>query len=656
MAEHSGSVAFFDIGNTLASVRVSADGTDIESLIAYPDIPPILSALHEKGVRLGILSDRGTIPEERVNAALDRAGLLEKFDQQLVLYGPKNSTLLFEQAAAAAQNAAAQNAGARHRPRLLFVGEDATERSFARLADFLVAPHPSLALTVLGRLAPLRYLRIRVPPAGASGTDWRSLLREQPLVPLYGAVRRAAPPSVEVYAVADAATALKLDDLGFPVDRLGVEDEPLTTDLYLLRDDRQNDSGFGSPAGNAFDLFSDDGSARRVLASSPEGLFVAIPAGRSVESYHFSGARHGHNLKLQATPALLDGRADGAAPSAATPTVAPHDADTLAALDPRLTLAERNLVTENITAQRMSREVERYTGVRPASDTVTIRSRHIHHPDNASAVRTLLADVTSAGSGLLTVRAHQFVHEGRSYDNVEATLAGSGLDGVVLVTAHMDSTGARQPGYRAQVDPAPGADDDGSGVAGVLCAVRAMSALTAEVGVARREIRFVFFNAEEHGLVGSHAYARDQAQLGTDIVAVLQMDMIGYDVLQPREFELHAGFTPSASVQARSVQLAKLIAATASQVAPSLPAPQMYPGSTAGGDPAEERSDHYSFQLHGYRACLVSEDFFIGPGSSAPNPEPNPNYHLPADRTINADYARDIARAVTAAAWISATR
>lgn len=82
----------------------------------------------------------------------------------------------------------------------------------------------------------------------------------------------------------------------------------------------------------------------------------------------------------------------------------------------------------------------------------------------------------------------------------------------------------------------------------------------------------------------------------------------------------------------------------------------MYPGSGTGRDPAEERSDHYSFQLHGYRACLVSEDLFIGPGPLAPNPEPNPNYHLPADRAINADYATDIARAATAAAWISATR
>jgi hypothetical protein len=37
-------------------------------------------------------------------------------------------------------------------------------------------------------------------------------------------------------------------------------------------------------------------------------------------------------------------------------------------------------------------------------------------------------------------------------------------------------------------------------------------------------------------------------------------------------------------------------------------------------------------------------------------PEPNPNYHLPADDVINASYAADIMRAVTAAAWIAAVR
>jgi hypothetical protein len=34
----------------------------------------------------------------------------------------------------------------------------------------------------------------------------------------------------------------------------------------------------------------------------------------------------------------------------------------------------------------------------------------------------------------------------------------------------------------------------------------------------------------------------------------------------------------------------------------------------------------------------------------------NPQYHLPSDLTIDTGYAADIARVVTAAAWVAATR
>ena len=133
------------------------------------------------------------------------------------------------------------------------------------------------------------------------------------------------------------------------------------------------------------------------------------------------------------------------------------------------------------------------------------------------------------------------------------------------------------------------------------------------------------------------------------------MDMIGYDVLPERTFELHAGFTPSRAVQERSLALAQMIAALIPQVSPALSAPQIYPAA-AEPDPAERRSDHYSFQVQGFTACLASEDLFAGPGSDAPPAEMNPNYHLPTDAVINAGYAGDITRVVTAAAWITATQ
>ncbi len=657
----SNAVIFFNIGNTLAAVRVSVTENRIEELRAFPDVPPVLEELRQHGARLGILSDRGPIPEDNVNESLARAGLLNYFERELILYGPKDTPRLFEQAAALVRQLNREGNEARHT--LMFVGEDATERACARSAEFLVTPHPRLAFTALRQQGPLRYLRIGVP-AAATTTDWRAALRPLPLAPLHLATAPPGEPSnLVLYAIADTQTAAKLDDLGFWVDRLGAEDEPLTSDLYILRDDRQVASGFLVPLGNSFNVFRGPHAARRVITSTHEGLFVTIPAGRSVESYHFPDTLHGHNLKLVAAPSLLESPEPDENPRladtvAATPELlSPAEAGTFEeSLAPALTTEEKQALRQHITTTRLTNNIKRYTGIRPVAGTTRIHSRHIHHPGNLEAVNALTNDLKSMAAGRLRVRTHRFTHEGRPYDNVEATLPMAGKDGVVLITAHLDSTGARRPGYRASIDPAPGADDDASGVSGVLSAARALSALDAALSLPRRELRFVLFNAEEHGFTGSRAYAQEQARLGAQIIAVFQLDMIGFDVNPARAFELHAGYSASAIVQSRSVRLATLIAALVPQISNGLPAPQIYPSVGALSDPAEQRSDHYSFQVEGYAACLASEDLFAGPGPGAPAPEPNPNYHLPADNAVNARYAADITRAVAAAAWVVATR
>lgn len=57
-------VAFFDLGNTLAAVHVSSSGDRLESLAIYPYVPRVLQDLRAQGVRLGIISNRGSLPEE----------------------------------------------------------------------------------------------------------------------------------------------------------------------------------------------------------------------------------------------------------------------------------------------------------------------------------------------------------------------------------------------------------------------------------------------------------------------------------------------------------------------------------------------------------------------------------------------------------------
>jgi carboxypeptidase Q len=93
--------------------------------------------------------------------------------------------------------------------------------------------------------------------------------------------------------------------------------------------------------------------------------------------------------------------------------------------------------------------------------------------------------------------------------NVVAEIKGSeSPDRVVIVGAHLDSW---QPGT--------GAQDNGTGVAMVLEAARAMMAVHR---APRRTVRFVLFGGEEQGLLGSVAYVREhRAELEkVDVVLV----------------------------------------------------------------------------------------------------------------------------------------
>jgi hypothetical protein len=92
-------------------------------------------------------------------------------------------------------------------------------------------------------------------------------------------------------------------------------------------------------------------------------------------------------------------------------------------------------------------------------------------------------------------------------------------DDIVIVAAHLDSINL-EGGASA---PAPGADDNASGSAGVLEMARVFSD-----AAARHDVRFVLFAAEELGLLGSRHYvAALAAAERSKIAAVINMDMIG---------------------------------------------------------------------------------------------------------------------------------
>ena len=133
------SVVFFDIGDTLGRVRLNPAGNGIAEIEVFPQVPVVLRKLRERGARLGIISNRGTIPEANVNQALERAGLLAFFTPELIFYGPKDSTAIFLRAV--------ERAGHKDDPeKCFFVGENDDERQLAFEAGLRTAERPETAL------------------------------------------------------------------------------------------------------------------------------------------------------------------------------------------------------------------------------------------------------------------------------------------------------------------------------------------------------------------------------------------------------------------------------------------------------------------------------------------------------------------------------
>jgi len=107
------------------------------------------------------------------------------------------------------------------------------------------------------------------------------------------------------------------------------------------------------------------------------------------------------------------------------------------------------------------------------------------------------------------------------FPNVIATHLGTTFaDEIVVIGAHLDS---RMQDNNDATSRAPGADDNGSGSAGVLEIARILSEMQFE-----RTIVFALWGGEEGGLIGSRAWAGMAADEGQDIVAYLNFDMMGF--------------------------------------------------------------------------------------------------------------------------------
>lgn len=131
------------------------------------------------------------------------------------------------------------------------------------------------------------------------------------------------------------------------------------------------------------------------------------------------------------------------------------------------------------------------------------------------------AEAKLAALGYATEITPVALGAGRQSANVVATKRGVGPEpaGRVLVVGHLDSVNAAG-GAGA---PAPGADDNASGTAGVLEIARVLAGQPY-----RHDLSFVLFGGEEQGLHGSQQFvAALTPEARTRILAVVNMDMIG---------------------------------------------------------------------------------------------------------------------------------
>ena len=141
--------------------------------------------------------------------------------------------------------------------------------------------------------------------------------------------------------------------------------------------------------------------------------------------------------------------------------------------------------------------------------------------------------------------------ERRKVRNVAAWLPGR-TDEYVIIGAHYDHIGRGEQfslARNAAGEVHPGADDNASGVAGLIELARWFAGR----GPMRRGVLFLAFSAEEQGLLGSSHYVRSPLLPLARAVAMINLDMIGR--IRDRKVYVGGGHTGTGLIRALEAHL-----------------------------------------------------------------------------------------------------
>jgi len=231
---------------------------------------------------------------------------------------------------------------------------------------------------------------------------------------------------------------------------------------------------------------------------------------------------------------------------------------------------------------------------------------------------------------------HRFHDGGGEFRNILATRLGSRYPNKrAIVLAHYDT-----------VADSPGANDNASGVAGVLELARVLKSLQFE-----RTVQFTCVSLEERssnkesicrGSQALAAYAKTNAWEIEGVINLEEIAFAGDDILQtapnglPFEFPEVGDFIAVVGNQA-SAELVQGFAQSIHQYDIPLPHfPLLVPGN-GEALPDSRRSDHASFWDCGYPAIMVTDTANFR----------TPHYHQPSDtlETLNLVFAAAVCRA-----------
>lgn len=284
------------------------------------------------------------------------------------------------------------------------------------------------------------------------------------------------------------------------------------------------------------------------------------------------------------------------------------------ALDRKTNLVSQNIRVED-TFQVETENLQKYLRQLSGEEDVIVNGETARIADRGNKEpRTLLHQFLIEYFTNLGLEAEKKCYRQGWYNgcNIQATKVGQDPSKEVLVTAHIDSVRNK------------GADDDGSGTAALMEIAR----LVANTNP-RHSIKFVGFDQEELGLIGSRAYVNELDESSDSILGVLQADMIGYD--GDKDSAIHiidCDRQDSKFLKDGFVSVAKALGHEFDVI-----------------EDCTNRSDHASFWKKNIPAVLISENFFGG--------DDNPCYHCQCDQIdlINLPYMTKITDVMVHLAW-----